>query len=117
MDEKKRYGEVTAKYSVQYYGKELTIPEMLKVIGARLKVVTASSNDPNPVNSKRLTAVMSSLSCNWSTLVTLLRDAWSDCATSSEVFCVNETMFAYQPQGPQKVEFQESPTQMAFFVT
>ena len=104
MDEKVRLGEVRGDYAHKYYGDELSVQELLKIVGIRIgRAVEAKTGNRMGVTlgiaaGKRLNAVASSLSCDWGVFVSQLREAWKECIVPSEAFVVDESMFAYQPR-------------------
>ena len=102
MDLKIRTRIVESTYAARYYAKLLTVEELLVIFGMKIQRGLDCRATKGPVSAKRFCAVISSLSCDWSVLVPLLRSKWQACISPSEVCCVDELIMAYNVKGAQR---------------
>ena len=102
MDEKVRMQEVIGDYARKYYRALVSMGKLLHIFGTRMIRALETKKKLRIAGEKRMSAVLSALSCDWPVFIDLLRTNWKQCIIPSEVFVVDESMFSYQPRGEQK---------------
>lgn len=105
-------GEVTKETGRKYFKRHLTPQELFKAFFMReflnfqrgtLREAFQEQKDggePFPIEQGRYGAIMTSLTCDFDTLRTLLASHWSACINPGDEFAVDESLFAFYSKDP-----------------